>query len=73
MKKNTTNKLSERQLMILNRISMGETSSEIAEELGKSMRTIETVRAIIIKKLGGKNISHAITIAFRTRILRLKA
>lgn len=72
MKKKTAAKLSAKQTMILNRIAMGETSADIAKDLDRSMRTIECTRAIIIKKLGAENIAHAITIAFRKRILKIR-
>ena len=48
-------KLSVRQLEVLHLLVKGYTSQEMADELGIGLRTIETHRAVLKKKLGLKS------------------
>jgi len=49
--------LTKREKQILSMIYQGISNKDIAQELGKSVRTIETHRFNIMKKLGAKNIA----------------
>lgn len=54
--------LSSTEKTILNRIRMGMTNKEIAQNLCLSINTVKTHRAHIFKKLGVNNISEALTV-----------
>jgi DNA-binding NarL/FixJ family response regulator len=51
-------KLSDREFQVLKMIGAGKASSEIAEELGLSIKTVGTYRARILEKMGMKNNSQ---------------
>ncbi len=50
--------LTKRESQILSKIYIGISNADIASELGKSVRTIETHRFNIMKKLGVKNVAE---------------
>ena len=50
--------LTKRESQILSKIYIGVSNADIASELGKSVRTVETHRFNIMKKLGVKNVAE---------------
>lgn len=52
--------ITKREKQILQRVYEGHSNKEIADELGKSIRTVETHRFNIMKKLGVSNITELI-------------
>ena len=58
------------ELKIVKLIYQEKTSQEIAEELGKSRRTIENNRMFIIKKIGCKNTIGVIKYALKNELLK---
>ncbi len=50
--------LTKRESQILSKIYLGESNSDIATALGKSVRTVESHRFNIMKKLGVKNVAE---------------
>lgn len=50
--------LTKREAQILSKIYLGVSNADVASELGKSVRTVETHRFNIMKKLGVKNIAE---------------
>ena len=56
-------KLSYREIEILNLISLGFSSKEVAAKLFLSAETIKTHRCNILKKMQAKNVAHLIRIA----------
>ncbi|MEL6561877.1 MAG: response regulator transcription factor [Bacteroidota bacterium] len=50
--------LTKRESQILSKIYVGISNADIASELGKSVRTVETHRFNIMKKLGVKNVAE---------------
>lgn len=65
----STNKLSNKEHEVLNLISKGLTTKEIATKLFVSSRTIETHRANILKKLEVKNTAALIKKATESKII----
>lgn len=64
-------KLSDNDQKILTLIANGDTSKEIAAKLGYTLRTIETKRRRLEKKLLVKNSSELISVAYRTGLLKI--
>ena len=62
-------KLSERELEVLELVSEGKTTKEIADELFVSARTVETHRVNIMKKLGVQNTAELIKKAAYLRLI----
>jgi DNA-binding NarL/FixJ family response regulator len=58
-------KLSGREIEIIKHTACGSTAKEIAKMTGLEHRTVEAYMANIRKKLGAKNVAHAIYIACR--------
>ena len=56
-------------LQVLALISGGSTTSQIAERLGISAKTVENRRQALFAKLGVQNQSHAVAVAMRTGLL----
>jgi len=54
----TVKMLTKRESQILSKIYIGESNADIAAGLGKSVRTVETHRFNIMKKLGVKNVAE---------------
>jgi DNA-binding NarL/FixJ family response regulator len=61
--------LTQRELQVLALISGGSTTSQIAERLGISAKTVENRRQALFAKLGVQNQSHAVAVAMRTGLL----
>lgn len=64
-----TKKLSNKEIEILERISNGATTKEIADELFISTRTVETHRANMMKKLDVKNSAELIKTAAKLHLI----
>lgn len=64
-----TLEIKKKYLLIVERLSYGLTSREIAEELGQSERTIETNIGILIKMLNCNNRVHLISTCIREKII----
>lgn len=62
-------RISDREREIVQLLAEGKTSKEIATILGISVRTVETHRATIMKKLGLKSFSELIRYAVRNNIV----
>ena len=62
-------RITDREREIVQLLAEGKSSKEIATILGISVRTVETHRAAIIKKLGLKSFSELIRYAVRNKII----
>jgi len=62
--------LTKREIEVLEKITQGYKTKEIAQLLFVSMSTVETHRRNIIKKLGSKNIAHAVAKAMHSKLLK---
>ena len=62
--------LTKEEMDILELVSEGETCAMIGKKFNISTRTIEWKRQLIVAKLGGENIIHAIKLACREGILK---
>jgi two-component system, NarL family, response regulator NreC len=62
-------RITDREREIVQLLAEGKTSKEIATILGISVRTVETHRAAIMKKLGLKSFSELIRYAVRNKIV----
>jgi two-component system, NarL family, response regulator NreC len=62
-------RITDREREIVQLLAEGKTSKEIATMLGISVRTVETHRAAIMKKLGLKSFSELIRYAVRNKIV----
>lgn len=62
-------RLTAREIEIINLISEGNDAFEIAKILNISEKTVETHRTNIRKKLGVKNVAQMMTVCFRNKIL----
>lgn len=58
-------KLSSREVEIINHAAVGLTAKEIARRTGLEPRTVQAYMSNIKKKLGAKNSAHAIFIALQ--------
>ncbi len=65
----TPESLTQRELQVLSLISQGSTTTQIAERLGISIKTVENRRRTLFTKLGVQNQSHALTVAMRNGLL----
>ncbi|MBW1806667.1 MAG: response regulator transcription factor [Deltaproteobacteria bacterium] len=63
--------LSDREIQVLVRLSLGATTREVAEELHLSVSTIETYRSRILEKLNLRNNSDLTRFAIRRRLIDL--
>ena len=61
--------LSEREIEIVKMVADGRITKEIAEKLYISVRTVETHRSRIMKKLGAANASEMIKAAYRRKLI----
>lgn len=61
--------LTERQLDVLTRVARGQTTSEVAEAMHLSPKTVEKYRSSILKRLEARNIVEAVEIARRRKLL----
>ncbi len=62
--------LTERQCALLALVASGRTASEVAAELGVSVRTVEKNKQVIFEQLGVQNQAHAVAIAVRAGMLQ---
>jgi len=62
-------KLNSREIEIIQRSANGCTAKEIARMTGLEHRTVESYMATIRKKLGARNIAHAVYIAYTARVV----
>jgi two-component system, NarL family, response regulator NreC len=62
-------RITDREREIVQLLAEGKSSKEIATILGISVRTVETHRAAIMKKLGLKSFSELIRYAVRNKIV----
>lgn len=60
--------LSERELQVLELISLGHSSREIAQNLYLSIETIKTHRAKIMKKFNARNVAHIVRLALEMNV-----
>ena len=58
-------KLTSRELDVLSLAAEGSSAKETGQRLFISEDTVRTHRRKILKKLGARNMTHAVTIAFR--------
>jgi len=63
------NYLTNRELEILNLLSLGHSTREIADQLFISSETVKTHRKKLIIKLEAKNVANLIRIAFENKII----
>jgi len=61
--------LTARELMILRMVAEGLTNTEIAAELRIGRETVKTHVGNILAKLGARDRTHAVTVAYRTRLI----
>lgn len=61
--------LSDREIEIVKMVAEGRITKEIAEKLYISVRTVETHRSRIMKKLGAANASEMINAAYRRKLI----
>lgn len=62
--------LSRPELEVLHAAAEGLSAKETAEKLVKSRHTVIAQRRAIQAKLGARNLSHAIALAFQRRVLQ---
>lgn len=62
--------LTTREKQILHLASLGYSSKEIADTIGRQPTTIETHKVNIYRKLNARNITHAVRIAVKSRIIK---
>lgn len=63
--------LTERQLEVLTLLAQGLSAKEIAFELNLSSKTVETHRALLMKKLGLQDIAALVRYAIRNKLISL--
>lgn len=61
--------LSEREIQIIRLVAEGKITKEIADQLYVSVRTIETHRSRIMKKLGVSNTAEMIQMAYKKKLI----
>lgn len=64
------NELTNQELRILECVAAGASSQQIADTLSNSVKTIETHRTNILRKLEAKNMSEAISRAYRLGVIK---
>lgn len=62
--------LCEREIEVLNLLTYGFENKKISQELYISTHTVKACISGILKKLNAKNRTHAVSIAFRKRIIK---
>jgi DNA-binding CsgD family transcriptional regulator len=63
--------LTPRELEVLHAACDGETESEAASRLYVSRETVKTYKTQLFRKLGAKNIAHAVAIAYHVGVLEV--
>jgi DNA-binding CsgD family transcriptional regulator len=61
--------LTERELEILHRFTLGVTHVQTAGSLGVGVDTVKKHTGAILRKLGARNRAHAVAIGYRTGLL----
>ncbi|XOV93834.1 MAG: response regulator [Bacteroidota bacterium] len=61
--------LSEREVQIVKMVAEGKITKEIADKLFISVRTVETHRSRIMKKLGASNASEMVNAAYKRKLI----
>lgn len=61
--------LSEREREVLRRVALGFTSRQIADEVGLSVKTVESYRARLMKKLGLKERADLVRLAMEMKVI----
>lgn len=69
--KSVLESLSTRELQVLRKLAMGNTNHEIAESYNISVKTVDTYRARILKKLGLRNNAELSRFAIKNRLVEL--
>lgn len=62
-------KLTRRQLEVLRLVAEGSTTRAIADKLGLSMKTVESHRGAVMKRLGLQNVAEVVRYAVRTGVV----
>ena len=62
--------LSQRERVVFDRLAHGRTQREVAEELGVSIKTVETYRARLGEKLGVRTRADLVRVALETGVLK---
>jgi DNA-binding CsgD family transcriptional regulator len=63
-------RLSARQLEVLRRLSEGQSTRDIAQQLGISVKTVETHRGQVMKRLDIHDVAGLVRYAIRVRLVR---
>lgn len=66
----TLGRLTDYEILVVTEMANGQTYKEIADHLQRSKRAIDASRRNIFLKLGARNSTHAIAIAFKVGILK---
>lgn len=61
--------LSTREIAILSQISNGRSNKEIADDLGISVRTVESHRLNMMKKMGANNVAELVRVALEAGVI----
>lgn len=69
--KSTVESLSMRELQVLRRLAMGQTNREIAEAYGVSIKTVDTYRHRLLKKLDLRNNADLSRFAIQNKLVEL--
>lgn len=70
-KKSAADSLSMRELQVLRKLALGQTNHEIAESYHISVKTVDTYRSRILKKLSLRNNAELSRFAIKNRIVEL--
>jgi len=62
-------KLSTKEIRVLNLVKVGMTNKEIAKQLGMSISSVKLYVSAFIRKLGAKNRINAVYIAYLNKII----
>jgi DNA-binding NarL/FixJ family response regulator len=65
------NKLNYREIEIINHIAIGFTAKQIAKKIGLEYRTVEAYTSTLRKKLGAKNVAHAVYLACQISVIHV--
>ena len=61
--------VTQRELQVLGCLARGMRSPQVAEELGISVETVKTHLRLVRPKLGARNSTHAVAIAWRAGMI----
>ncbi len=68
-KKSPLEALSERERQVLREVALGRTNQQIADEVGLSVKTVESYRARLMKKLGLKQRADLVRLAIEAKLI----